>query len=127
MSGSGARLPPEQAYDLWPVTYDQQNDNLLMALDEELTFAGTTAADWEGRAILDFGCGTGRHWDRLPGAAPPVGGGVSPGRGATGTGSRPPPVWSASISRRGCSAGCRSATRGPRSTGSETSRCPCSP
>src|SRR3954451_11493292 len=79
MSGSGARLPPEQAYDLWAVTYDQQNDNLLMALDEELTFAGTTAADWQGRAILDLGCGTGRHWDRLEGAARLVGVDLSTG------------------------------------------------
>jgi SAM-dependent methyltransferase len=64
-------LPAEEAYDLWARTYDEQEDNLLLHLDHELTFGNPTAtADWMHRRILDFGCGTGRHWQELQAFAP---------------------------------------------------------
>jgi ubiquinone/menaquinone biosynthesis C-methylase UbiE len=63
-------MPPEQAYDLWAATYDQQENNLLLHLDDELTFGGTTAADWQHKKILDFGCGTGRHWRKVQSFGP---------------------------------------------------------
>jgi SAM-dependent methyltransferase len=63
-------MPPRQAYDLWAGTYDQQDNNLLLHLDDELTFGGTTAADWQHKKILDFGCGTGRHWRKVQSFGP---------------------------------------------------------
>jgi ubiquinone/menaquinone biosynthesis C-methylase UbiE len=59
-------LPAEQAYDLWAGTYDEQDNNLLMHLDHELMF-GSEETEWHGRRVLDFGCGTGRHWQTLLG------------------------------------------------------------
>jgi ubiquinone/menaquinone biosynthesis C-methylase UbiE len=63
-------MPAEQAYDLWAGTYDQQENNLLLHLDHELTFGDTTAADWRHKKILDFGCGTGRHWRKVQSFGP---------------------------------------------------------
>jgi ubiquinone/menaquinone biosynthesis C-methylase UbiE len=65
-----APMPAEQAYDLWARTYDQQENNLLLHLDRELTFGDTTASHWQGKKILDFGCGTGRHWRTLQSFGP---------------------------------------------------------
>jgi ubiquinone/menaquinone biosynthesis C-methylase UbiE len=66
----GTVMSAEQAYDLWAATYDQQDNNLLLHLDHELTFGDTTAADWRHKKILDFGCGTGRHWREVQSFGP---------------------------------------------------------
>jgi ubiquinone/menaquinone biosynthesis C-methylase UbiE len=45
---------PETAYDLWSENYDNQQDNLMLALDEEIF-----------KIVLDIGCGTGRNWNKI--------------------------------------------------------------
>jgi ubiquinone/menaquinone biosynthesis C-methylase UbiE len=65
---SGTRtkdIPPADAYDLWSRTYDHQADNLMLALDEELFTGLLRKASPEGKSIIDVGCGTGRHWDKI--------------------------------------------------------------
>lgn len=60
-----SRLPAAQAYDLWASTYDEQTNNLMLYLDDDLIFKAAHPIDWRGKDILDFGCGTGRHWPKL--------------------------------------------------------------
>jgi ubiquinone/menaquinone biosynthesis C-methylase UbiE len=79
-----ARQPesdPATAYDLWSFSYDDQPDNLMLALDEQLFGELLSAVSVTGAWVADVGCGTGRHWeklfDRLP--ARLVGYDVSPG------------------------------------------------
>jgi ubiquinone/menaquinone biosynthesis C-methylase UbiE len=60
-------LSPKEAYRLWSRTYDAQPDNAVIALEQEifrelLSDDMTTLAD---KVVLDVGCGTGRHWQRL--------------------------------------------------------------
>lgn len=58
-------VAPAQAYDWWAPTYDQQPGNLMLALDEQI-FAGLLShIPCSGKIVVDFGCGTGRHWDHL--------------------------------------------------------------
>ena len=56
---------PADAYDIWASSYDNQPDNLMLALDESLvaTLLGPTRLT--GKVIADVGCGTGRHWKKL--------------------------------------------------------------
>lgn len=58
------------AYDLWAATYDEQPDNLMLALDEELFARLAPAERMEGKHITDIGCGTGRHWAKIFAARP---------------------------------------------------------
>ena len=77
---SPTRLPesePAAAYDIWALQYDNQPDNLMLALDEQVfadLLAQTPApaapddkggASPTGEVIADIGCGTGRHWPKL--------------------------------------------------------------
>jgi ubiquinone/menaquinone biosynthesis C-methylase UbiE len=56
---------PEEAYDLWSCGYDSQPDNLMLALDEEI-FSDLIKDVWMKEKILvDIGCGTGRHWNKI--------------------------------------------------------------
>ena len=62
------RLPeaePAAAYDIWALEYDNQPDNLMLALDEELCSQLLQQTALTGKVIADIGCGTGRHWSRL--------------------------------------------------------------
>ena len=80
-----SRLPesePASAYDIWALNYDNQPDNLMLALDGQLFAELLTAAPVQGsspvhsvpplsgRVIADIGCGTGRHWAKLYEQAP---------------------------------------------------------
>lgn len=62
------RLPesaPAAAYDIWAVQYDNQPDNLMLALDERLCALLLENTPITGAIIADVGCGTGRHWSKL--------------------------------------------------------------
>lgn len=62
---------PELAYDDWAGSYDNQPDNLMLALDEELFTSLLNGIEITNKSVADIGCGTGRHWkkifDRSPG------------------------------------------------------------
>lgn len=62
--GSGEKLP-QKAYDMWASTYDDQPDNLMLALDEEIFSSLSNRIDLENKTVIDIGCGTGRHWSKL--------------------------------------------------------------
>lgn len=53
------------AYDLWSKNYDDQPDNLMLALDEEIFTVLLNSIDIENKIVVDIGCGTGRHWEKL--------------------------------------------------------------
>ena len=61
---------PAEAYDIWAQNYDNQPDNLMLALDRALCGDLLSTLDLAGKNIVDVGCGTGRHWpaifDRSP-------------------------------------------------------------
>jgi ubiquinone/menaquinone biosynthesis C-methylase UbiE len=62
------RLPesePSVAYDIWALQYDNQPDNLMLALDERLCSYLLDTTPITGAVIVDVGCGTGRHWSKL--------------------------------------------------------------
>lgn len=56
---------PRKAYDLWSEQYDEQPDNLMLALDEDIFSNLITFASLKDKTIADIGCGTGRHWKQL--------------------------------------------------------------
>ena len=56
---------PADAYDRWALQYDHQPDNLMLALDEELCAHFLTQVDLHKRTVVDVGCGTGRHWQKI--------------------------------------------------------------
>lgn len=56
---------PSAAYDIWAVQYDNQPDNLMLALDERLCSLLLDTIPLTGAIIADVGCGTGRHWAKL--------------------------------------------------------------
>jgi SAM-dependent methyltransferase len=56
---------PAAAYDIWSLTYDEQPENLVLAVDEEIVTEFFASADFESKIIADIGCGTGRHWPKI--------------------------------------------------------------
>lgn len=56
---------PESAYNLWALSYDNQPDNLMLALDEDLFSSLIRDIELKDASICDVGCGTGRHWKRI--------------------------------------------------------------
>jgi ubiquinone/menaquinone biosynthesis C-methylase UbiE len=56
---------PAEAYDIWSGSYDNQPDNLMLALDRALCQELLAAIPLTGKTIVDIGCGTGRHWPAL--------------------------------------------------------------
>lgn len=56
---------PSTAYDIWAEQYDNQPDNLMLALDERLCSHLLETTPLTGAVIADVGCGTGRHWAKL--------------------------------------------------------------
>jgi ubiquinone/menaquinone biosynthesis C-methylase UbiE len=53
------------AYDIWAGSYDDQPDNLMLALDEALFTELLNTIKIKGISIVDVGCGTGRHWKKI--------------------------------------------------------------
>ncbi len=64
-ASSQSQTNPEQAYDLWALSYDDQPDNLMLALDEEIFSILIDDISFKEKIIVDIGCGTGRHWKKL--------------------------------------------------------------
>ena len=54
-----------RAYNLWSEAYDQQPGNLMLDLDEQIFSKLVEAVPIAGKEVLDVGCGTGRHWNKL--------------------------------------------------------------
>lgn len=57
-------MSPKRGYALWAASYESEN-NLMQTLDEQLVQTLLQHIDLQGGKILDFGCGTGRHWSFL--------------------------------------------------------------
>src|SRR5688572_24738582 len=53
------------AYDLWAEKYDHQPGNLMMDLDEEIFSNLVKEAVITDKVVVDVGCGTGRHWNKI--------------------------------------------------------------
>jgi ubiquinone/menaquinone biosynthesis C-methylase UbiE len=53
------------AYDIWSSSYDDQPDNLMLALDDTIFEKLINSCDLENKNIIDIGCGTGRHWQKI--------------------------------------------------------------
>ena len=58
-------IKPLKAYELWAGTYDNEYENLMLYFDGLLFEEFLTKVNLNGKKILDFGCGTGRHWKKL--------------------------------------------------------------
>jgi predicted TPR repeat methyltransferase len=58
-------LNSTKAYNLWARTYDSDDDNLVFKFDSEILDSFLSDLDLSGKTILDYGCGTGRNWQRL--------------------------------------------------------------
>jgi ubiquinone/menaquinone biosynthesis C-methylase UbiE len=55
---------PEAAYNLWAASYDDQPDNLMLALDETIFSSLVNDISLQDKLLIDVGCGTGRHWEK---------------------------------------------------------------
>ena len=53
------------AYNIWASTYDNQNGNLMLDLDEIIFTKLLREVDIQNKSVVDIGCGTGRHWEKL--------------------------------------------------------------
>jgi len=58
-------MEAEDAYNIWSSGYDDQPDNLMLALDEALFTGLIATVDFHNKTIVDVGCGTGRHWEKI--------------------------------------------------------------
>jgi ubiquinone/menaquinone biosynthesis C-methylase UbiE len=58
------------AYDLWSADYDQQPGNLMLDLDEAIFSELLNESSLSGKVIVDIGCGTGRHWQKMSSLGP---------------------------------------------------------
>ena len=56
---------PEQAYDLWATSYDSQLGNLMLTLDEAIFSSLLNSVAITNKTVVDVGCGTGRHWNKI--------------------------------------------------------------
>ena len=57
--------PPRIAYNLWAEQYDDQPDNLMLALEQEIFTRLLRDLSLNKKSVTDIGCGTGRHWKQL--------------------------------------------------------------
>jgi len=69
MSADDELVPTREGYDRWAEIYDEEVNPLVMIEESEVARA---LGDVAGRAILDVGCGTGRHAVRLANAGAKV-------------------------------------------------------
>lgn len=59
------RLAVKDAYRLWAESYDNQPDNLVLAMEDEVFTTLLQGVSIKGKRVVDIGCGTGRHWNAL--------------------------------------------------------------
>jgi len=52
-------------YNIWAEKYDDQPDNLMLALDELIFTNLLEEIELKDKVVADIGCGTGRHWQKL--------------------------------------------------------------
>ncbi|MDB5230296.1 MAG: hypothetical protein JWN76_1101 [Chitinophagaceae bacterium] len=62
---AAATLPAADAYDLWASVYDNQPGNLMLSLDEQVFTELLGRINPSNAHIIDIGCGTGRHWQKI--------------------------------------------------------------
>ena len=60
----------KDAYRLWAEPYDNQPDNLVLAMEDEVFTTLLHRISISGKRVVDIGCGTGRHWNALLNAHP---------------------------------------------------------
>src|ERR1700730_3183828 len=65
ITGTATDEEPGTAYDLWSAEYDDQPDNLMLALDAEIFYDLFQMVPSPDQVIADIGCGTGRHWKTI--------------------------------------------------------------
>jgi len=58
-------LPAEAAYDIWAENYDNQPNNLIFYYDKIILTDLIYKINLKQKVILDYGCGTGRNWQKL--------------------------------------------------------------
>jgi len=58
-------IEPRKAYDIWADAYDSQDDNLVFIMESEILDTLLDEIDLTEKVILDYGCGTGRNWERI--------------------------------------------------------------
>ena len=63
-------IAPGPGYDLWASTYDEQTDNPIVYLDEKVFDEMLSSINIEGKTVVDIGCGTGKHWEKILGRKP---------------------------------------------------------
>jgi ubiquinone/menaquinone biosynthesis C-methylase UbiE len=59
------RISSLEGYRLWSETYDEETNNVVIAIEEEILGRLLPPASLAGKVVLDIGCGTGRHWQQL--------------------------------------------------------------
>lgn len=62
---SAKETEPAKAYNLWSESYDDQPDNLMLALDEAVLCSLINTITFKDKIVADIGCGTGRHWKKI--------------------------------------------------------------
>jgi ubiquinone/menaquinone biosynthesis C-methylase UbiE len=60
-----SEMVPKEAYDVWSESYDEQPGNLMLDLDDQIFSELIEFIDLNDKTVVDFGCGTGRHWPKL--------------------------------------------------------------
>ena len=58
-------INPRKAYNIWAEIYDSGDDNLVFQMEEKILNSLIKNIDLSGKSILDYGCGTGRNWEKL--------------------------------------------------------------
>jgi ubiquinone/menaquinone biosynthesis C-methylase UbiE len=59
------RISALEGYRLWSQTYDEETNNVVIAIEQEVFRRLLPPASLAGKVVLDIGCGTGRHWQHL--------------------------------------------------------------
>ena len=62
-------LNPKEGYDIWAETYED-SENLMQHLDHTIVDHLLSEFNPSNKVVLDFGCGTGRHWPKISDHSP---------------------------------------------------------
>ena len=55
---------PVKAYNLWAENYESEEDNLIFRLEKQILEKLMNNVELKEKIILDYGCGTGRNWEK---------------------------------------------------------------